>query len=235
MLRHADPLFTRILAGTDGSPNAEEAVRQAARLASLTGADLEVVHVRHAPGPLSSGDHAAETTRGEEALAEAARIAAKESGPVETRLLTGDVVPLLGREARERWADLLVVGPDAGFWQKPRLFGQVAAHALRDAHCSVLVARVPDEVPGARFPAQITCAVDGSQPALEAARAAAHLAAAAGAELALVHAVAVSSGGGVGWTAASDQNGFEPLEPAVTVAREGGLEPTREMALGRPD
>ena len=39
------PVFGRILAGTDGSERAEEAVGRAAQLASVTGAPLDLVYV----------------------------------------------------------------------------------------------------------------------------------------------------------------------------------------------
>ncbi len=227
--------FERILVGTDGTLRAEQAVWQGARLAALTGAELEVVYVfdqSRPPGPFR--DAGAPTASADHALEEAGRIAAKEEVEASLRVLVGDPATMLVRHARERWADLICVGADAGFFEKPHLLGGVAVHVVRNAHSSVLVARVPDESLGMTFPGRILCAVDGSAAAMEAVRTGAALAAGAGASFRLLHVVPVFSGSTVGWTTVGDPPGFEPLSPAVEVAEGVGVDPAREMALGRP-
>ncbi|MDP9341898.1 MAG: universal stress protein [Actinomycetota bacterium] len=227
--------FERILAGTDGSLRAEEAVRQAARLASLTGAELEVVYVfdqSRPPGPFR--DPSAPTAYADHALEEAGRIADKEDVEATLRVLVGDPAIMLVHHAQERWADLVCVGADAGLFEKPHLLGGVAVHVVRNAHASVLVSRAPEESLGMTFPGRVLCAVDGSDCSMEAVRTGAALAAQAEASFRLLHVVPVISGYGVGWTAVGEPSGFEPLSPAVEVAERMGLDPAREMALGRP-
>ncbi len=70
---HPHPMFERILAGTDGTPRAEEAVRQAARLAAVTGAGLEVVFVAHPAVPGLGGVGAARLAEADAALERARR------------------------------------------------------------------------------------------------------------------------------------------------------------------
>jgi nucleotide-binding universal stress UspA family protein len=227
--------FERIVAGTDGSLGAEEAVRQAARLAAVTGAELEVVYVfdrSRPPGPFR--DPETELARAEQALEEAARIADKEEVEASVRVLVGDPATMLVHRASERWADLICVGADRGFFEKPHVLGGVAVHVLRRAPGSVLVARAPDESVGMVFPGRVLCAVDGSDYSTEAVRTSAALAAAAGATFRLFHVVPILAGGGLGWAAVGEPQGFEPLSPAAEVAERSGVVPAREMALGRP-
>ncbi len=215
-----DPPFSRILVGVDDSAEAEEAVRQAARLAALTGAGLEMVHVfdgvMEHPAALSEARR-----RVDEILAECARLAQKEEVDPERRLLIGDPAALLEHEARERWADLICVGaaPDS----PP---GRVARHTLQRTRASVLIAREP--AAPLRFPRVVLCAVDGSAGSLEAVRQAAGLAAVAGAAMRLIHVVPEreSEGGMV--------EGAHAMRRAAAVAQAWGVQPLRELTVGPP-
>ncbi|OFW78610.1 MAG: hypothetical protein A2Z48_07240, partial [Actinobacteria bacterium RBG_19FT_COMBO_70_19] len=131
------PAFRSILAGTDGSPRAEEAARQAVRLAAALGASLEFLFVVDTTHP-----HVADVeAEGEAALARVGRLAADAGVQTPTRLVAGEPAASLVEEARERGADLLCVGPDAGILGGAIRIGQVAAHVVREAPCSVLLAR----------------------------------------------------------------------------------------------
>src|SRR3954470_12283627 len=230
---HPHPMFERILAGTDGTPRAEEAVRQAARLAAVTGAHLEVVFVAHPAVPGLGGVGAARLAEADAAL-ERARLAAEPAGvAADVRVLVGEPARMLAVEAVRRWSDLVCVGPDAGVVEKPRLLGGVAAHLVHP--------RVPT-TPGARpvedgvrsFPSRILVRVDGSNGSREAVRLGASIALAANADLRFLHSVEVAGGPGVGWTLEGQPTGFEPLEPAVELAAAIGVTAAREMAFGRP-
>ena len=227
-------MFQRLLVGADGSTQSEEAVRQAARISAVTGARLEVAHVV-APVGLGRTDSTTGARRlvaAEEILIEAQRIASKEDVEGEPRVLVGDPASELAREAAARWCDLVCVGPDAAPG-RPFGIGAVALHLLHRAASSVLVARPPGEREGRRFPSRVLSAVDETERSLEAVRQGAAIAAAAGAGLRVVHVVSVARGHGVGWTADGVREGFEPLDEAVKVARSIGVEPSREMSLGR--
>jgi universal stress protein E len=226
-LTRGDHSFERILAGTDGSERSLEAVRQAARLASLTSAALEVAFVVDT-GRAHGEDVGTEV---EEVLARATAAAQELGVRADPRILAGDPARVLVEEADEEEVDLLCVGPDAGLIAGALRIGQVAAHVLREAPCSVLVARRD----GADFPRRISCAVDGSDASAATAALAAGLAEAAGCELRVVHVIPVFRGHDRDWTLEPDEPNPAELEAAVLTARGRDLEPVREMAMGRPE
>ncbi len=221
------PVFSRVFAGTDGSPRAEEAVRQGARLAAAHGASFRVAFVVDTGHP-----HDSDVERvAEEALGRAVA-AAKEAGvEVETRILAGDPVESLVVEAEEHATDLLCVGPDAGLSVRGIRLGRVAAHVLRHAPCSVLIGR---ETPGT-FPSRVLCAVDGSDSSTATARLAAAIVSKTGAEMRLLHVIPVFRGDGTEWIVGSDEEAPPELVPATEAVRALGIEPHREMAMGRAE
>jgi nucleotide-binding universal stress UspA family protein len=216
-----------VLVGTDGSERAEEAVRQGARLASLSGASLEVVHV------LDTGRAHDEDVRreAETILARAAELASATGSEADARVLAGDPADTLVAESGEEGVDLLCVGPDAGFLGGAIRIGQVAAHVIRHAPCSVLLARPA----GPGFPGHVLCGVDGSEGSVETALLAATTAAAGDGDLRLVHVIPVFRGGDSEWTLDEDEAGPPELEPSALAAASRGVIPVREMAMGRPE
>jgi len=216
-----------VLAGTDGSPRAEEAVRQAARLAAAAGASLEVAFV------VDTGrDHPQDVEPEAEALlARASELAAAAGRTADARILVGDPGTALVEEAEGSAADLLCLGPDAGLLGGVIRIGQVAAHALREAGCSVLIARSA----GPDFPTRIACGVDGSEASAETAGFAARIAGATGAELRVLHVIPVFRGHDTEWTLGDDEPNPPELEPALRAAAAVGVAPIREMAMGRPE
>jgi nucleotide-binding universal stress UspA family protein len=223
----ADRPLGRILAGTDGSERALESVRQAARLAAAVGAGLIVVHVIDTgrPHDLDVGSEA------EEALQAASAVARSLNVEPDARILSGDPGAALIELAQLDGVDLVCVGPDSGFLGGAIRIGRIANHILREARCSVLVARRA----GPDFPSRIGCAVDGSEGSVETALAAASLAAATSAELRLIHVVPVFRGHNTEWTLGPDEESPPELEPSVVAASSLGVTPIREMAMGRPE
>jgi nucleotide-binding universal stress UspA family protein len=221
-------VFRRVLVGTDGSERAEEAVRQGARLAALGAGTLEVVYV------VDTGRAHDEDVRreAEGALARAAGLAGEAGAPADVRVLAGDPADALVAEAGEEGVDLVCVGPDAGLLGGAIRVGHVAAHVMRSAPCSVLLARRP-ESPG--FPRRVLCAVDGSDASVETAMLAAGIAVAAQAQLRLLHVIPVFRGGETEWTLDEDEQSPPELEPSVLAASSRGVVPVREMAMGRPE
>lgn len=222
-----DGVITRVLAGTDGSPRAEEAVRQGARIASATGAAFAVAFVVDTGKP-HEGDVEPEA---EAALERAFGIANEAGVAADTRILAGDPATTLVHEASEERADLICVGPDAGLIGGAIRIGQVAAHVLREARVSVLIARPA----GDGFPSRIACGVDGSEASAETAAFAAEIAAMTGAELRLLHVIPVFRGHDSEWTLGEDEASPPELEASVLAATARGVEPIREMAMGRPE
>ncbi len=230
----ARPMLQRILAGVDGTPRSDEVVGQAARLAAVTGAALEIVHVLKRVGASRVGTGLTRLDAAEAMLLEAGKVAAKEGVEADLRVLVGEPSTMLAAEAAQHWCDLVCVGPDAGFFEKPHLLGGVTAHLVHRGVKPVLVTRPAPERASRRFPSRILVAVDSSERAVEAVRLAGSIAAVAGSDLRILHVVPVLRGRSVGWTLEGDREGFEPLEPAVDLARSLGVNPTREMSMGRP-
>jgi nucleotide-binding universal stress UspA family protein len=218
--------FRRILAGTDGSERAEETVRQAARLASATGAVLEVVFVLDSGRPHDDAEGEADGV-----LGRGAAIAQAEGITADARMVPGDPATALLEEAELDEVDLLCVGQDAGLLGGAIRVGQVAGHVLRETRCSVLVGRRA----GPDFPARIQCGVDGSEGSDATAALAARIAAATAAELRVVHVVPVFRGDETEWTLAEGEEGPSEIRAPVEAAIAAGVTPVREMAMGRPE
>jgi universal stress protein E len=220
------PALGRILAGTDGSHRAEEAVGRAAQLASVTGAALDLVYVIDTGRP-----HDADVEPKAEAVLLGAEAIAARSVSASTKVVAGDPAEALLEEAADDAVDLICVGPDAGLLGGRVRIGRVAAHVLRHAPCSVLVGREA----GSTFPVNILCGVDGSNTSIETAGLAARIAVASGAELRLQNVVPVFEGDEREWTLDDDEPDPTEIESAAQVARAAGARPIRERALGRPE
>ncbi len=173
--------FARVVCGVDGRRMGFEAARQAGRLTAPDGRSALVAVIdylaalagRWGPGPPDRGadplsargiDEALAdlAARAAESLAIAAAQVASPAAP-ERRVVEGRVVDALLHAARTDGADLVAVGAHGG----RRLVGDALAEAtavvLREAPCSVLVARHPFD-PG-RFPERIVVGDDGSPEA----------------------------------------------------------------------
>jgi nucleotide-binding universal stress UspA family protein len=152
------PTFERIVCGVDGTPASLVAVRQAVRLRDEGGA-VELTAVANLAKSVHAGmaaPHAAELMRGE---AEAALAEAGEIAPDATeKLIDGDPVAMLLREAEQ--ATLVAVGSHGRGRAAGMLLGTVAARMLRDAPCSVLIAREARDADA--WPQAVVVGVDGS-------------------------------------------------------------------------
>jgi nucleotide-binding universal stress UspA family protein len=131
--------------GFDNSPEAEQAVRWAAGLATESGGSLQVFSV-HAPIAFGSvaaggafGTRTVNQVLGKELQAESEQLteALSPELSVESRLLKGDPATLLVEHSQE--LDLLVLGSRGYGPIKSVLLGSVSSYVLRNAHCPVLV------------------------------------------------------------------------------------------------
>lgn len=219
--------FSRILVGVDGSERAEEAARQAGRLAAATGAALDLAYVvdtHHA--------HDTDVEAVAEAALDRAGARAKEAGvQAAPRILAGEPHEVLIAETQHHGVDLLCVGPDAGLLHGALRIGRTADHVIREAPCSVLVARAAPQ----DFPTRIACGVDGSDASVATATLGALIASATGAELHLLHVVPVFRGRDAEWTLEADEPTPPELESSVLAASSLGVTPIRDVAMGRPE
>lgn len=173
-------VFDRILVEIDETP---ESLVAAAQARCLGGPDcyLELLAVVERAAASQAGAAATFVADGlEHETAAALEHATSLLEPSATRIVTGRSREALLSEARSAEATLVAAGMHPHRRVTARLFGTLDAAVLRDAPCSVLVAR-PGW--GASKPRQIVLGVDGSEASLAAARAAESLAARLGVEL----------------------------------------------------
>jgi nucleotide-binding universal stress UspA family protein len=168
-MRVRDGGFRQIVVGVDGSADATLALHLARRLRSETGhvLALSVAEVHHASrAGLETGAWfnwlraAADDVR---------RDAAQELAGdtfAEARTVDGRPEVELLAAVRATGADLLAVGSSGGSRAAGFVFGSVATTMIRQAPCSVLVAR--GENAADRFPGRILVGTDGSPSAADA-------------------------------------------------------------------
>ena len=143
-------LFKRIVVGTDGSDSAREAVRQAANLAQLTSADLDVVSAfEPVPSSRSSSESAGapadvahEFGPREDvnfALDGAAGIARDFDIEITPHPRDGDAADAILQVAEEVDADLIVVGNKGMTGAKRFLLGSVPNKVSHHSPCSVII------------------------------------------------------------------------------------------------
>ena len=220
-------VLTPILVGVDGSERGMEAVRQASLLAAALDARLVLAYVIDSGRP-----HGDDVESEAERVLEAATEIARSAGVTpDARILAGEPGEALVEQSEQDGVQLLSVGPDAGLLGGAIRVGRTAAHVLRHATCSVLVARRAGE----GFPERVACAVDGSDASVETASVAARLAVATGGELQLIHVIPVFRGANTEWTLGPDEESPPELELPVQAVSALGVTPIREMAMGRPE
>jgi nucleotide-binding universal stress UspA family protein len=153
-------MISTVAVGTDGSPTAEEAVKQAAELARRFGAKLVLLSAfpgsQSSPAaiagsafPGSRGSPAAiagielewaSSSRAHvRAILERSETALRQDGiECETRSAEGDPADVLVRLAAECEADLLVIGNKG---MKRRVLGSVPNRVTHKADCTVMVVK----------------------------------------------------------------------------------------------
>ncbi len=147
--REATALPERVLVGTDGSPTATQAVRRAATLAKLFGAELRVLsaHREASRGGLWAGatppdqNWLAIASAAAQQVAEKAAGVAREVGvgEVTPRAVAAEPADALLDEAEAWKADLIVVG-SVGMRTRSRfVLGSVPNKVAHHAPCDVLI------------------------------------------------------------------------------------------------
>jgi nucleotide-binding universal stress UspA family protein len=140
-------MFERIVVGTDGSETATKALKDAAKLAAQTDAELHIVSGYHAKTGLrvtgagsnvegwmvSSVDEVAGI------LSDAADIARREKVTIKTHNEEGDPAKALVTIAKQVEADLVVVGNRGMKGVKRFVLGSVPNDVAHKAPCAVLI------------------------------------------------------------------------------------------------
>jgi nucleotide-binding universal stress UspA family protein len=147
--------YSIILVGTDGSDSSFRAVDRAAQLAAATGATLLLATAYNTmpererlPAADRLGDLAYKvqgSTPADDAL-RAARERAVAAGAkdIEEEAREGDAVDVISRLARDRAADLVVVGNRGLNSLAGRILGSVPANLSHRAPCDVLIVHTTD-------------------------------------------------------------------------------------------
>ena len=161
----APSLFARVLVGVDGSPESQEAARQAALLTHPDGR-LTTLAVYDTASSLIGGtgigvpayfDEDAQRTAAEDALARARDKIADIRVPT-GKIARGSSWDELLREVEREQDTLLAVGSHGVGRMRGIVVGSTATEVIHKAPCSVLVARAAE----AEFPRRIVVGVDGS-------------------------------------------------------------------------
>ena len=181
--------FRRVVCGIDGSPEAEEAVREASLLAPegahLVLLDVIVPGISENVATIVPGSATVqEDARRKVARSEVdhARLAVPLRISVSSAILVGPPAPLLLAEADRISADVVAVGSHGGGRATGVVLGSVATRVIHQSDCSVFVARA-----GLGFPRSIAVGVDGSDPSLRALDSGRDLASRIGVPLRVLH------------------------------------------------
>jgi nucleotide-binding universal stress UspA family protein len=139
-------MYSAIVVGTDGSPTAELAVRQAADLAKAVGAKLHIVSAYRATAayvgpeaPMLAVDPVELHTWVENVLKESALKVGDLNLDVETHAVAGEPAQALIDVAEASKADLIVVG-NRNMSGARRILGSVPNRVAHNADCDVLIA-----------------------------------------------------------------------------------------------
>lgn len=153
-------VFLNILCGVDGTPTSLAGVRAASRLQLAEGSlrFVAATNIAKAAQAGMAATHAAGQLQdeAEAALAEARALVPSAAG----KLVVGNAATALLREAESDETTLVVVGSHGHRRAAAMLLGTVALALLRDAPCSVLIARVLTEPE--TWPRAVVVGVDGS-------------------------------------------------------------------------
>ena len=138
-------MFKKILVATDGSENANEAVRNAASLASM--ASAEAVLVLHVCPACTADIDLQDTNRkiAERIVEDAGSIVSTEGTDVQL-IIEGDYPPesvglAITDVAREKKVDLIILGSRGLSEVKGLLLGSVSNKVVQHADCPVLVVK----------------------------------------------------------------------------------------------
>lgn len=146
------PSFSRILVPTDFSEGSRHALEYAVALAARLGASLHVLHVREDPvvtalwaeGYVDTESLAA--ARDAEATRDLqAELTAAGAGAATWDVTAGPVSATIVRVARDRDADLIVMGTHGRTGMAHVLMGSIAEQVMRAAGCPVLTIRTTPE------------------------------------------------------------------------------------------
>jgi nucleotide-binding universal stress UspA family protein len=146
-------MYKLVVVGTDGSPTADKAVKEAAEVARSLGSELHVVTAVRAPrvtvasatgGPIiDTGMGQAMAEGAAQTVGEKAIEAYGEGVKAEAHAVQGNPDDVILNVAADLGADLIVVG-SKGMRGARRYLGSVPNSVAHGAHCAVLIVKTDD-------------------------------------------------------------------------------------------
>ena len=246
----------KMLLATDGSPGAESAARMAIALSNGLNLELHVVCVGHAPSVYTGSETEFLDPEFQDWLREGAKSDARaklEELAERIKEMGGEVAKThaaVGRPdaeivyiAEELGAGLIVVGSRGLGPLKRALMGSVSNSVVHHAHGSVLVVR-RDGRERDYLPGRILLALDGSEEAAAATRAAVEIANATGSELHILFVLPTQDLMGYSGPEVADEGVLERAkhrarefvdEKAERIEANGGKVKDAHLAFGKPD
>ena len=191
-------IFKKILLATDGSESSEIAARTTLDLSKSLDSEVHVIYVAHEHPYLHAyyelrHQEDAERFRDEDQrmLEESVNQIREAGGTIaESYLRVGDAANEIVELAEELGVGLVVIGSRGHGRIRRALMGTVSTSVLRHAHCSALVVRgYGTEQQRGYLLGKILVAIDGSEEASSAAKAATEVAKATGSELHVIYAI----------------------------------------------
>ncbi|MCL6251389.1 universal stress protein [Altererythrobacter sp. KTW20L] len=155
------------IVGTEFSPRSDRALRRAVLLARQSGASLILTHTM-SDDPENTFDVEQKAVELRTVLGETAgTVSRHDRVPCEYTLMTGSPYRALAETARDRAAELIVLGPHRSNQLKDIFLGTTAEKVLKETPCPVLIA---NGMPAANY-SSILIATDFSDCSIIAARA----------------------------------------------------------------
>jgi nucleotide-binding universal stress UspA family protein len=134
-------LYKKILVPVDGSENSIRALKEAIKVAKMTGGTITLLNV--APSGSLHALHSSEMVHDKDkgVLADGQKLAETEGILVETLLLKGQIVDQIVKAAKEGNFDLIVVGARGLIKLEEIMLGSVSHGVTAKATCPVIVTR----------------------------------------------------------------------------------------------
>jgi nucleotide-binding universal stress UspA family protein len=138
-------LYEKILVPIDGSEHSKRALKEAIKLAKMTGGAITLLNVNPRRSSMASSHRQpkCEMVQNKEkgVLVEGQKIAETEGVLVETLLLEGQIVHEIIKTAKEGQYDLIVVGARGLSKLEEIMLGSVSHGVTESATCPVIVTR----------------------------------------------------------------------------------------------
>jgi nucleotide-binding universal stress UspA family protein len=138
-------LYEKILVPIDGSEHSKRALKEAIKVAKMTGGAITLLNVCPSCSSVGSSAKKLECEKmrnsGKSVLEEGQKFVESEGIMAETMLLEGDIVDRIVKTAQESHFDLVVVGARGLTQLEQIMLGSVSHGVLENAQCPVIVTR----------------------------------------------------------------------------------------------